>query len=180
MNFEEGFLKDIIKRFQSYKELGDKTFSQLQEKDFFYQPSSESNSIAIIVQHMYGNMMSRFTNFLTEDGEKNWRKRDEEFEPMNTSKEDLISFWNTGWQRLFETLNSLKPEDLTKTTPIRNESMPAYDALLRALAHLAYHIGQIVYLGKVIKDAEWKTLTIPKRQSQQFNEKMTQQKNKSA
>ena len=175
MNFEEGFLKDIVKRFQSYKDLGDKTFNQLDEKDFFYQPSSESNSIAIIIQHMYGNMMSRFTNFLTEDGEKPWRQRDEEFEPAKLNKEDLISSWNAGWERLFETLNSLKPEDLTKITPIRNEPLPAYDALLRALGHLAYHVGQIVYLGKEIKDAEWKTLTIPKKQSKQFNEKMIQQ-----
>src|SRR3954449_12680708 len=119
MNFEEGFLKDIIKRFQSYKDLGDKTFGQLDDKDFFYQPSVESNSIAIIVHHMNGNMMSRFTNFLTEDGEKPWRQRDEEFEPINASKENLISSWNESWQRLFDTLNSLKAEDLAKITPIR-------------------------------------------------------------
>jgi hypothetical protein len=179
MTFEEGFLKDIIKRFQSYKDLGDKTFAQLTNENFFYQPSVESNSIAIIIHHMYGNMMSRFTNFLTEDGEKPWRQRDEEFEPVNMTQQDLISSWNKGWERLFETLNSLKPGDLTKTTPIRNEPMPAYDALLRALAHLAYHVGQIVYLGKAIKDTEWKTLTIPKKQSNQFNDKMAQQKNQS-
>ena len=177
MNFEEGFLKDIIQRFQSYKELGDKTFTQLDDKDLLYQPSPESNSIAIIIHHMYGNMMSRFTNFLTEDGEKPWRERDEEFEQVNITKQDLISWWNAGWERLLDTLKSLTPEDLTKITPIRNEPLPAYDALLRALAHLAYHVGQIVYLGKAIKDAEWKTLTIPKNQSKQFNEKMTQQKN---
>lgn len=180
MNIEEGFLKDIIKRFQSCKELGDKTFAQLDDKDFFYQPSAESNSIAIIIQHMHGNMLSRFTNFLTEDGEKTWRKRDEEFEQSNATKQNLIDAWNEGWVRLFETLGSLQPGDLTKITPIRNEPLPAYDALLRALAHLAYHVGQIVYLGKAIKDAEWKTLTIPKKQSQQFNEKMAQQKNQSA
>jgi len=180
MNIEEGFLKDIIKRFQSCKELGDKTFAQLDDKDFFYQPSAESNSIAIIIQHMHGNMLSRFTNFLTEDGEKTWRKRDEEFEQSNATKQNLIDAWNEGWVRLFETLRSLQPADLTKITPIRNEPLPAYDALLRALAHLAYHVGQIVYLGKAIKDAEWKTLTIPKKQSQQFNEKMAQQKNQSA
>jgi hypothetical protein len=180
MNIEEGFLKDIIKRFQSYKELGDKTFAQLDDKDFFYQPSTESNSIAIIIQHMHGNMLSRFTNFLTEDGEKSWRKRDEEFEQSNVTKQSLIDAWNEGWERLFETLGNLKGEDLTKTTPIRNEPLPAYDALLRALAHLAYHVGQIVYLGKATKDGEWKTLSIPKKQSRQFNEQMTQQKNQSA
>src|SRR5438874_13285804 len=105
MNFEEGFLKDITKRFKSYKDLGNKTFEQLDDKDFFYQPSAESNSIAIIIQHIYGNLMSRFTNFLTEDGEKPWRKRDEEFEQMHVNKQDLISFWNTGWDCLFDTLN---------------------------------------------------------------------------
>jgi Protein of unknown function (DUF1572) len=174
MKFEDGFLRDIIKRFKSYKDLGDKTFEQLHDKDFFYQPSPESNSIAIIIQHMHGNMMSRFTNFLTEDGEKSWRKRDEEFEQTEVTKQGLITLWNEGWERLFKTINSLNPEDLTKTIPIRNEVMPAYDALLRAQAHLAYHIGQIVYLGKMMKDADWKTLSIPKRKSNEANEKMMQ------
>jgi hypothetical protein len=122
-------------------------------------------------------MMSRFTNFLTEDGEKSWRQRDEEFEQVNITKQDLITWWNAGWERLLDTLKNLQPGDLTKTTPIRNEPMPAYDALLRALAHLAYHVGQIVYLGKAIKDAQWKTKSIPKRQSQKINYKMSQQKN---
>jgi hypothetical protein len=165
MHFEEEFLNDIMKRFQSYKDLGDKTFEQLDDKDFFYQPSTESNSIAIIIQHMHGNMMSRFTNFLTEDGEKPWRKRDEEFEQMNVSKQNLVTFWNTGWDCLFNTLKSLKPEDLLRKVSIRNEPMSACDALLRAFAHLSYHVGQIVYLGKIIKDAEWKTLSMPKKKS---------------
>ena len=176
MSFEEEFLKDITKRFQSYKSLGDKTFEQLDDKDFLYQPSAESNSIAVIIQHIYGNLMSRFTNFLTEDGEKPWRKRDEEFEQMNVSKQDLISSWNTGWNSVFSTLNNLQPSDVMKKVSIRNEPMNAYDALLRALAHLSYHVGQIVYLGKEIKDSGWKSLSIPKGQSKQFNEQLTQQK----
>src|SRR6476659_7166496 len=179
MSFEEGFLKDSIKRFQSYKELGDKTFSQLEDKHFFYQPSSESNSIAIIIQHLYGNMLSRFTNFLTEDGEKPWRNRDAEFESVNVSKEDLLAFWNTGWNCVFNALNDLHPGALTKTVYIRTEPMTAYDAILRQLAHYPYHVGQIVYLGKMVKDKEWKTLSIPKGQSKQFNERMTEKKNQS-
>lgn len=170
MNFEEEFLKDVTKRFQSYKSLGDKTFEQLDEKDFFYQPSTESNSIAIIVQHIHGNLMSRFTNFLAEDGEKPWRKRDEEFEKMNISKDELLSLWNEGWTNLLDTIKSLQAGDVMKKVSIRNEPMYVYDALLRALAHVAYHVGQIVYLGKAIKDASWKTLSIPKKQSKQFNE----------
>jgi len=170
MSFEEEFLKDITKRFQSYKSLGDKTFEQLNEKDFFYQPSTESNSIAIIIQHIHGNLMSRFTNFLTEDGEKPWRKRDEEFEQMKISKEEVLSLWNEGWNNLLNTIKSLHTDDVMKKVSIRNEQMYAYDALLRALAHVAYHVGQIVYLGKAIKDTAWETLSIPKRKSKQFNE----------
>jgi len=170
MSFDEEFLKDILKRFQSYKSLGDKTFEQLNEKDFFYQPSAESNSIAVIIQHIHGNLMSRFTNFLTEDGEKPWRKRDEEFEQNTTNKEVIVSLWNEGWDCLLSAIQSLHPVDVMTKVSIRNEPMYAYDALLRALAHIAYHVGQIVYLGKEIKDASWKTLSIPKRQSKQFNE----------
>ena len=176
MSFEQGFLNDSIKRLQFYKDLGDKTFEQLEEKNFFFQPSEESNSIAIIIQHIYGNMMSRFTNFLTEDGEKPWRKRDAEFEQSESSKQDLISLWNAGWECVFNALQSVQPEDMTKTIHIRAESLSVYDAILRQLAHYSYHIGQIVYIGKMIKDTAWKTLSIPKGQSNQFNQQMAQQK----
>lgn len=148
MSFEQGFLKDAIKRFKYYKELGDKTFEQITDHAFFYQPSSESNSIAVIVQHMYGNMLSRWTNFLTEDGEKEWRKRDAEFEQTPCSKQDIVSFWNEGWNCLLKTLESLTPEDLSKTIKIRTEPLLVYDAILRQLAHYPYHVGQIVYLGR--------------------------------
>jgi hypothetical protein len=114
MELGEGFLKDSIKRFKYYKELGDKTFEQIDEAAIFYQPTTESNSIAIIVQHMYGNMLSRWTNFLTEDGEKEWRKRDAEFEPMQCTKQDILAFWNDGWKCMFDTLESLQPADLQK------------------------------------------------------------------
>lgn len=176
MNFQEEFLKNVRKRFEVYKNLGEKTFEQLTDKDFFYRPSPESNSIAVIIQHMYGNLMSRFTNFLTEDGEKEWRKRDEEFEEMDAGRNDLISFWNTGWDCLMNAIDSLTPEDVTKTVHIRKEPMSVSDALLRALAHQSYHVGQIVYLGKEIRDREWKSLSIPKGQSKQFNEHMAKSK----
>lgn len=165
MNFEEGFLKDSIKRFKYYKELGDKTFEQIDEAAVFYQPTTESNSIAIIVQHMYGNMLSRWTNFLTEDGEKEWRKRDAEFEPMQCTKQDILAFWNDGWKCMFDTLESLRPGDLTKTVTIRTEPLTVYDAILRQLAHYPYHVGQIVYIGRMVKNEGWKSLSIPKGDS---------------
>jgi hypothetical protein len=168
------FLKDCIKRFEYYKSLADKTFEQLEENDFFFKPSSDSNSIAIIIQHMYGNMLSRWTNFLTEDGEKDWRKRDEEFQEMQISKEDLISFWNEGWKVLIDTLKSLNPEDLDETIHIRTEPLIVYDAIIRQMAHYPYHVGQIITLGKMIKDKDFKSLSIPKGESQQFNQQMQQ------
>lgn len=171
---EQAFINDCIKRFSYYKELGDKTFEQLEEKDFFFKPSPDSNNIAIIIQHMYGNMLSRWTNFLTEDGEKEWRKRDAEFEDMNISKQDLLSFWSEGWNVLLNTLKSLQPHDLTKTILIRTEPLVVYDAIIRQMAHYPYHVGQIVTLGKMIKDKDFKSLSIPKGQSQEFNQQMQQ------
>ncbi len=168
------FLQDCIKRFEYYKSLGDKTFEQLEEQSFFFKPSPDSNSIAIIIQHMYGNMLSRWTNFLTEDGEKDWRKRDSEFEEMQLSKQDLISFWDEGWKVLLDTLKSLQPADLSKTIHIRTEPLMVYDAIIRQMAHYPYHVGQIVTLGKMIKDKEFKSLSIPKGESQQFNQQMQQ------
>jgi hypothetical protein len=164
----EGFLKDSIKRFKYYKELGDKTFEQLDDEDFLYQPNPESNSIAIIIQHMYGNMLSRWTNFLTEDGEKDWRKRDAEFEATSMSREDLLSFWNAGWNCLLSTLEGLQSDDLMKTITIRTEPLLVYDAVLRQLAHYPYHVGQIVYIGRMIKENNWHSLSIPKGESKVY------------
>ncbi len=174
---QTGFLKDTIKRFKYYKELGDKTFEQLNDNDFSYQPNEASNSIAIIIQHMHGNMLSRWTNFLTEDGEKDWRSRDAEFEVFNKSKDELLSLWNNGWRCLLDSLESLQPEDLEKTIHIRTEPLKVYDAILRQLAHYPYHVGQIVYIGRMLKDAEWKSLSVPKGASEQFNNSM-KEKNK--
>lgn len=166
------FLQDAIKRFKYYKELGDKTFAQLNDADMLFQPSPDSNSIAIIVQHLYGNMLSRWTNFLTEDGEKEWRKRDGEFEAMTLSKADVLSFWNAGWDCLIKTLESLTEADLEKTITIRSEPLQVYDAILRQLAHYPYHVGQIVTIGKMIKDESFTTLSIAKNKSKDFNDSM--------
>ncbi|MES2005346.1 MAG: DUF1572 family protein [Bacteroidota bacterium] len=177
-SFETGFLKDTIKRFRYYKELGDKTFEQIAEPAFFFQPSSESNSIAVIIQHMYGNMLSRWTNFLTEDGEKEWRRRDAEFEPMQCSKQDLLAFWNDGWKCMLDTLENLTPQDLTKTVTIRTEPLSVYDAILRQLAHYPYHVGQIVYIGHLVKNEQWASLSIPKGNSTQYLETVKQAQKK--
>jgi len=172
MGFEESFLQDIIKRFVNYKDLGEKTFAQLEEKDFFIQASPESNSIAVIVQHLHGNMLSRFTEFLTEDGEKTWRKRDGEFETATTTREEVMALWNEGWKCVLNAIKALTPQDVTKTIYIRSEPLSVYDALLRQLAHYPYHVGQIVFIGKMVKDGNWQSLSIPKNKSAQFNNSM--------
>lgn len=166
------FLKDAIKRFKYYKDLGDKTFAQLSDKDLLFQPSPDSNSIAIIVQHLYGNMLSRWTNFLTEDGEKEWRNRDSEFAVITLSKADVLSFWNIGWDCMLKTLEKLTEADLDKTITIRTEPLKVQDAILRQLAHYPYHVGQIVTIGKMIKDTEFTTLSIAKNKSKDFNDSM--------
>jgi len=166
------FTTDIVTRFKYYKHLADKTFEQLSEADMHWRPSADSNNIAIIMQHMYGNMMSRFTNFLTEDGEKPWRKRDAEFEPMEVSKQDLVDFWETGWSHVLSTISSLNDEQLLQDVTIRMEKLKAYDAVLRQLAHYSYHVGQIVTIGKMMKDKDFKSLSIPKGASTLFNKEV--------
>jgi len=166
------FLNSYIKRITYYKNLGEQTFAQLDELDFHYQPNEESNSIAMIIQHIAGNMLSRFTNFLTEDGEKEWRKRDAEFEEQHLSKDALLELWQKGWDCYLGSVQSLTEDDLEKTITIRSEQHSVTDALNRQLAHYPYHVGQIVYLGRMIKSKAWKNLSIPKGQSQQFNDKM--------
>jgi len=152
--------------------LGDKTLEQVNGAEMLWMPSSESNSIALTIQHLHGNMMSRWSNFLTEDGEKEWRNRDQEFEIKELTKEQILDLWNHGWNCLLDTLASLSPSDLNKTIYIRTEPLLVYDAILRQLAHYPYHVGQIVYLGRLIRNEDWKSLSIPKGKSQAFNEQM--------
>lgn len=150
--------------------LGEKTFDQLNAGDLFWKYNSESNSIATIVKHLSGNMLSRWTNFLTTDGEKKWRNREEEFENTINSKQDLLSIWGEGWNCLFETLKSLKEEDLKKEIFIRNQGHTVIEAINRQLAHYPYHVGQIVFIGKMLKEENWKSLSIPRGHSKKYNE----------
>lgn len=171
------YLESAIKRLTTYKILGDHTFRQLEEQDFYYTPNEASNSIAIIIQHLSGNMISRWTNFLTEDGEKPGRNRETEFslQGQHYSKEQLLQQWEKGWSCLLDTLRSLTAEDLLRTITIRHEPLMAIDAINRQMAHYPHHVGQIVYIGKMIRDQQWQSLSIPKGGSDQFNQQMKEQ-----
>ena len=165
------YLASAKKLFNQYKSLGDKTIEQLSdEKLLFWQYNDQSNSIAIIIQHLWGNMLSRWTNFLTEDGEKEWRERDAEFEKTTKTKEELIIKWDAGWDCLFSALNSLTNEDLNKTVYIRREPHAVGEAINRQLAHYSYHVGQIVYLGKMQLKERWVSLSIPKKETKEHDE----------
>ncbi len=165
----------FIKRFEYYKMLGDKSFDQLSDEQIFWQFNEESNSIAIIVKHVAGNMLSRWTNFLTEDGEKHWRNRDEEFINTFKTKLEVLEYWEKGWKCLFNALNQINDENLYSTIYIRNEAHSVIDAVFRQLAHYPYHIGQIVYIAKMMKNDDWKTLSIARNKSQEFNSEMENQ-----
>ena len=163
------FIKTATKRLKYYMELGDKTLEQLGDWDFHYQPNEESNSIAIIIQHMAGNMLSRWTNFIDEDGEKEWRQRDEEFKVHSHNKQQLIELWEKGWTCFFTALASLKKKDLKLTILIRKEPLSVIDAINRQMAHYPYHVGQIIHIAKTIKGKNWKNLSIPKGESLIYN-----------
>lgn len=164
------YLSSAIKQLEYYKLLGEKTFDQLTESQLFWQYNQESNSIATIVKHLWGNMLSRWTDFLTSDGEKEWRNRDAEFTNDITTKAEMLEKWQQGWNCLFSTLNSLTMEDLTKEVFIRNQGHSVTEAINRQLAHYPYHIGQIVFIGKMLCDANWTSLSIPKEGSNHYNE----------
>lgn len=166
------YLNSAITRVKSYKELADKSLSQLTENEFYFKPNETSNSIAVIIQHMAGNMLSRWTNFLTEDGEKAWRNRDREFEDRQQSITALLAFWEEGWDCFLSALGQLSEDDLLKTIHIRTEPILVIDAINRQLTHYPYHIGQIVYLARLIKNKDWKNLSIPPGGSDHFNEEM--------
>lgn len=163
------YLNSVIKQFEYYKSVGDKTFDQLNENELLWQFNQESNSIAIIVNHLWGNMKSRWTDFLTTDGEKEWRKRDQEFETVIKTKIELLEKWNEGWKYLFEALNTIDEGDFCTKVYIRNQEHLILEAINRQLAHYSYHIGQIVYVGRMTKGKKWKSLTIPKGKSTEFN-----------
>lgn len=176
---ENDYLESARKQFAYYKQLGDKTFSQVSEEQLFWKSNEESNSIANIVKHLWGNMLSRWTDFLTSDGEKDWRNRDAEFEDTVKTRAELISKWNEGWECLFAALNSLESGDLDKIVYIRNQGHTLMEAINRQLAHYPYHVGQIVFIGKMLSGNTWNSLSIPKGNSQEYNsQKFAQPKQK--
>ncbi len=163
------YLDSVRKQFEYYKMLGDKTFLQVQDDKLFWKYNDDSNSIATIVKHLWGNMLSRWTDFLTTDGEKEFRNRDAEFENDIKSKDELLAKWNEGWICLFDTINSLTTDDLDKIIYIRNQGHTVIEAINRQLAHYPYHIGQIVFLGKMLAENGWTSLSISKGNSQAYN-----------
>ncbi|QHT68124.1 DUF1572 domain-containing protein [Rhodocytophaga rosea] len=167
---ELAYLESIKKQFEYYKSLGERTMEQLDEQDLFWKFNEDSNSIVIIVQHLWGNMMSRWSDFLTSDGEKEWRNRDLEFESVIQTKQELLMKWEEGWNCLFTALDSINKDNFSTIVYIRNQAHSVTDAINRQLAHYSYHIGQMVYIGKMIKSQNWKSLTIPKGKSSDFNQ----------
>jgi hypothetical protein len=170
------YLEIAKKQFNQSKALGEKTFAQLPDEKLFWQYNSESNSIGTIVKHMWGNMLSRWTDFLTTDGEKEWRQRDAEFENDITTRQELLSKWNEGWQCLFTALATITEDDLDKTVTIRNEELTVTDAISRQLTHYAYHVGQIVFIGKMVCNDHWTSLTIPRGRSKEYTAAIKQNK----
>jgi hypothetical protein len=163
------FIDDTTATFRRQKELAERAMAQVDDHDFFRTIDSESNSIAVVVKHIGGNLRSRFTDFLLSDGEKPNRDRDGEFEtPPGTSRSQIMAAWETGWTALFAALESLRPQDLETTVHIRGEPVSALGALHRALAHVAQHVGQVVMLAKHLRSENWKTLSIPRGQSRDW------------
>ncbi len=167
------YLDELFRGMRGYKRLADGAITQLSDEQFFASLDAEDNSVAIIVKHMAGTLHSRFTDFLTSDGEKPDRNRDQEFQiTPETKRGELMDYWEKGWTILFDTINSLEPEDLERSIAIREEPHSVLQALQRAMAHMASHAGQIIFLAKHWKGAGWQTLSVPKGQSEQHNIKM--------
>jgi hypothetical protein len=164
------YLDDAMRRFREYKQLAERALAQISDEEFFRTLDEDSNSIAINMKHLAGNMISRWTDFLTTDGEKPERRRDLEFVMLpETSKEDMLAYWERGWQCVFDAVEPLKPEDLMRTIRVRGQDHTVVQAINRQLAHYAYHVGQIVFLAKHFKSSEWQSLSVPKNRSAEFN-----------
>lgn len=171
------FLESAKRQFLYYKSLGEQALAQVPDDKLTWSPNGESNSLAVIVKHLWGNMLSRWTNFLTEDGEKSWRDRDGEFEGDLAGREMILDRYNEGWAAVFAALNAMSPEDVERTVYIREQAHSVVEAIQRQTDHYAYHVGQMVYLAKMIVGADWKSLSIPKGKSSAFNQaKMAQGK----
>jgi uncharacterized damage-inducible protein DinB len=163
------FLAASIHDFKMYKNLGDKAIERLSEEEMHWTPSPESNSMAVLILHMAGNMRSRWTDFLTTDGEKPDRNRDTEFEDTQKSKEELSKLWNEGWNILFSALEPITGDMLLNKVTIRQQPLTIIEAVSRQVAHYSYHVGQMVYLAKQIRDKDFESLSIPKGNSAAFN-----------
>jgi len=163
------FLKSSLLQFRYYKELGEKTIEQVPDIKLSFQINKETNSINTIVKHLSGNMVSRWTDFLNSDVEKEFRNRDDEFNDSIKSKMELMEIWEKGWNVLFDTLEGLSFHDLEKISYIRNEGHTVIESINRQLCHYSYHVGQIVMIGKIICGNKWNPLSIPKGESQSFN-----------
>ncbi|WP_345239185.1 DUF1572 family protein [Pontibacillus salipaludis] len=172
MTIGKAYLRIVEDRFRRVKELGDNTFRQLSKEDFHQKSQEQSNSIAIIVKHLSGNMKSRWSDLLTSDGEKPFRNRDQEFEDPHMSKEEILESWEEGWGILLTAIGRLTEEDLLKTIYIRSEGHVVLEAIERQMAHYAYHVGQIVYIGKESKGEQWESLSIPKGKSKEYEKEM--------
>jgi hypothetical protein len=170
MSSPSDFLSGAIKQFEFYKMLGDKAMSQIPDEALFWQYNEQSNSIAIIVSHLSGNMISRWTDFLTTDGEKEWRDRDAEFEPIIQNKNELLAQWEKGWSCFLGALTALTDDDMDRIVYIRHVGHTVTEAISRQLAHYPYHIGQIVFISKMISGDQWQSLSIPRGNSKKYNE----------
>ncbi|MDM1372995.1 DUF1572 family protein [Myroides marinus] len=170
MNIED--IKGVRTQFEYYRTLADKTILILSQDELNHKVSDGSNSIAMIMRHITGNLLSRFTNFFTEDGDKPWRNRDDEFQDGIYDKHELITNWDKAWNVLFQTLDSITGENINTVVKIRNQDHTVAEALYRQLAHYPYHIGQIVFIGKMIRNTEWQSLSIPKNMSKEYNKEV--------
>ena len=166
---------DAVSSFRNYKKLAERAIEQVSDEEFFAQIDTESNSIAVIVKHIAGNLHSRWRDFLTTDGEKPDRNRDTEFQMIGDTREPLMEFWERGWQTLFDNLEPLTEEELSRNVTIRGEPHTVVEAINRQLTHYSYHIGQIVFLAKHLRSSEWKTLSVPRNRSADFNRYLTEQ-----
>lgn len=177
MKTNESYLESVKKQFLYYKTLGEKAINQLEPEQLFLETNEDTNSIATIVKHISGNMLSRWTDFLTSDGEKEWRNRDSEFENDLKSKQEVLEVWNKGWKCLENALDVLKPEQLSDIIYIRNEGHTVIEAINRQLAHYPYHVGQIIFYAKQLKNSSWDSLSIAKNKSGNYNaEKFAKEK----
>ncbi|MEZ7516703.1 DUF1572 family protein [Flavobacterium frigidarium] len=172
MDVALSYLSSTKKQFAYYKLVGEKAIDQLEDEQLFIVANEDTNSIATIIKHIAGNMLSRWTDFLITDGEKDWRNRDTEFANDLKTKDEVLDIWNSGWNCLFATLDSLKSENLSQIIYIRNEGHTVVEAINRQLAHYPYHIGQIVFYSKLLKQSSWNSLTIPRNKSVNYNNTM--------